>query len=750
MLKEILKDLKQNIKEIYDTDTIFISNFLHHCLSYKEVYSLIKRYYGNPDFMKTELLDHINTNIRSTYSDFHQYTNNFQFTLNGELITDQVIFSDSFNYLYSQIINNEKNLLIRKAQLNNSIPTFDNDCSVESIIYSILKLIKAYDNQRVILEIFKESAFEINEFIKDYENLEIDNNDIIERLCTNINEKSQNFSKIIGRDNEINQTLNILLKARKNNPILHGKAGVGKTAIVEGLAKLIKEKNVPKEFHNAVIYELHTSDLVKGTSYRGTFEQNVSDLLKSFKKRSQRGENIILFIDEIHTIMGAGAAGQGNLDFSNMIKPALARGELKTIGATTTDELFKFIKENPALDRRFIPVKVNEPTVEETKEIIYNSIDYYEKIHNLSYSKKIIDRAINLVDRFVSDKAFPDKAFDLLDYAGAKVKLLGKNEISLDDIEFSLSEQKNIDLEAIKSTGKKIKSIEISLKNKIFGQNHVIKEITPIIEKSLAELNDPNKPYASFLFIGPTGVGKTELSKEISKIMNMSFLRLDMSEFSEKHSISKLIGSPAGYVGYEEGSSLTKFINDNPRSLILLDEIEKSHPDIRKLFLQAMDHGQITDAKGNMINLKNTIIIFTSNSGIKHTNNIGFNNKNNINKSEIKNEFAPEFRGRLSSVLEFKSLEDDSINKIIRQKIKEIQKNRLSKKNIKLNVSENVINYILKSSKKDNLGARSIHNHIEKVIVDPLINNILYGDLKDLKKEKLINYDYKNDIIISY
>lgn len=774
MMNKIFRDLQENVKKIYNgSNIVTINKFFHHAFNYQETKDLWKKYRGKDEFVKNELFAHINQyenpnenqkvlqyQQHNIFSDpaFRQMFGNLEHLFQGieGLSNNHHAYQDKdLTHLFRLATNFEIQKIQRLAQETGQVAAPD-DISLGSMIRAIIEISKVNPKYAHLLKIIKDSGFNIEKFISDDIKGKSKQKGVIEEHCVNLNQKAMDgkLLPVIGREKEIDDVVNILKKMRKNNPVLTGAAGVGKTAIVEGLAKRIVEGNVPEALSNAVIFELQVMNMVKGTSFRGQFEQKMSDLLTEFKDLEDSGQLPILFIDELHTIMGAGSGGQGGLDFSNIIKPALARGELRTIGATTTDEWYKFIKENPALDRRFVPVTVKEPSKEDTLKILKGSISFYEKQHGITYEEKAIERAIDLSTQFIVDNALPDKAFDLIDYAGAMSAISKKSKVTAEDIEVALARHKNVDLDAIVESRKEnLKPLAPELKKVIFGQDLAVEKVSKTVEKALAGLNDPGRPYGAFLFTGPTGTGKTELAKQVAKIMKANFHRIDCSEFREPHTVSKIIGAPAGYVGYDSGSSLTKVINENPRTVLLLDEVEKAHADVIKLFLQAMDYGKLTDGKGKEINFKNVLLIMTSNAGVSSVSkSIGLKQGNNevINKIEIERFFAPEFRARLTGngPVEFKPLDLETMKAIVVKTVDEIQRERLSKLNVTLEVSPEVVEKLAKIGEEKKLGARPVKDAIENDIIEPLTDMILFGPLKGLKKKKVVKAKLTADGVI--
>ena len=572
-----------------------------------------------------------------------------------------------------------------------------------------------------------------NEFIypNTYQKQEKNNN---EDFIINLIDKAKNkkIDKLIGRNNEISRTVQILSRRLKNNPLFVGDPGVGKTAIVEGLALKIFNKDVPKFLEKTVIYQLDLGGLIAGTKYRGDFEERLKKVIKNISS----SKNNILFIDEIHTIVGAGATTGGSMDASNILKPVLSNGQVKCIGSTTYKEYRNYFDKDKAFSRRFQKVDVNEPSTKECFEILKGIKKYYENFHSLKYEDQSLKLAITLSNRYISEKKLPDKAIDIIDEAGAYKKIYAKNNKSINssDIIDTVSRIAKIPLRDINSQNNLIiKNLDKKIKKVIYGQNNAIDNLTRSIKISQAGLSEPDKPIGSFLFTGPTGVGKTELSKQLSNSLGTQFVRLDMSEYSEKHSIARLIGSPPGYVGFDQGGLLTEAVDQNPHSVVLFDEIEKAHPDLFNILLQVMDYGRLTDNNGKSVNFKNTILILTTNIGAEKLTKekLGYEIKKEKidNSDEIKFFFKPEFRNRLDSIITFDPLSKISILKIVNKFLDQLG-NRLSQKNVSINVSEDVKDFLVANGSSEIFGARPLARLIQLKIKEPLADYLLTNTIK--------------------
>ena len=553
-------------------------------------------------------------------------------------------------------------------------------------------------------------------------------------FLTNLNSLALDgkIDPLIGREDTTERLFQILGRRRKNNPILVGESGVGKTAIAEGLAKAISEKRCPKIFQDYEIMSLDVGSLVSGTKYRGDFEKK----MKSLTEYLQKNEKIILFVDEIHTIIGAGSASGGALDASNLLKPALARGDIRCIGATTYKEYRQIFEKNNSLSRRFQKISIEEPTIDQALKIIEGLKYKFEEYHEVSYSKEAIKSAVELSNKYLQDSKLPDKAIDLIDEAGSRKKLNKKtgNVIRKSDIESLISSITNIPAVQLTATNKEnLNNLEGNLKSVIFGQDHAVESVVSAIKTSKAGIGNEDKPICSFLFTGPTGVGKTELTKQIAFFLGIEFTRIDMSEYMEKHTVSKLIGSPPGYVGYEQGGLLTEEINKKQHCVLLLDEIEKAHPDIFNILLQILDYGNLSDSNGRKINFKNTLIVMTSNTGAVEAENdsVGFIEQASDDKYQkaVSKSFTPEFRNRLDGIVNFNKLDNQNLHAVVEKFLIEVQ-TKLNQKGIDLEYDSNVVEFILQKNTDTKLGARPIARIVEKEVKKPIANLIIEDKAK--------------------
>lgn len=615
--------------------------------------------------------------------------------------------------------------------------------------------------------------------------------------------REESLDPIVGRDEEIERMSQILARRKKNNPVLIGEPGVGKSAIVEGLAQRIQEKKVPRSLYDMRVLTIDMGSMVAGTKYRGQFEERIKALMKELEKE----ENIIIFIDELHTIVGAGGS-QGSLDASNMLKPALARGEIQCIGATTLDEYRKNIEKDGALERRFQKVNVKPSTKEETKKILKNLKNRYEDHHNIKYTDDAIEACVDLTERYLTDKNLPDKAIDALDEAGSRIQNSYSIPQSVLDLENKIEEVKSEKMKSVEEqdfekaankrdeekklsekleeekrkwdeqisknrqfvdeatisrvvslmSGVPVDSVQTSeserlsnldgiIKNEVIGQDEAVNKVVKSIHRNRSGLKDPNRPIGSFIFLGPTGVGKTHLSKTLAKQLfdsEDSLIRMDMSEYSEKYSISRMTGAAPGYVGYEEGGQLTEKVRRNPYSIILLDEIEKAHDDVFNTLLQILDEGHMTDSNGRNVDFKNTIIIMTSNIGVKEIqefgSGIGFkagddnyenkeeNNKNMIQKS-LNKRFKPEFLNRIDDIIIFQSLKDDELSKIVDLEVQSLIDRMKEHLGNSLEITQKAKDFIKEKTDVSKYGARPIKRTIQDYIEDPLSEKIIKREI---------------------
>tara|TARA_X000000950_G_scaffold280142_1_gene374135 strand:- start:272 stop:2494 length:2223 start_codon:yes stop_codon:yes gene_type:complete len=560
-------------------------------------------------------------------------------------------------------------------------------------------------------------------------------------FLTNLNNlaKDGEIDPLIGRIDTLGRLFQILGRRRKNNPILVGESGVGKTAIAEGLAKAISDGKAPEIFIDYQVMSLDVGSLVAGTKYRGDFEKKMKSMMDYLRK----SEKIILFVDEIHTIIGAGSASGGALDASNLLKPALARGDIKCIGATTYKEYRQIFEKNNSLSRRFQKVQIEEPSIEQAVEILEGLKNKFEVYHGITYSKEALKSAVELSNKYLQDSKLPDKAIDLIDEAGSQKKLSktkGKT-IRKSDIEALISKITKIPTMQLNASSKEnLNSLEGNLKSVIFGQDHAINDVVSAVKTSKAGIGNDEKPICSFLFTGPTGVGKTELTKQLAFFLGIEFIRLDMSEFMEKHSISKLIGSPPGYVGYEQGGYLTEEVNKKPHSVLLLDEIEKAHPDTFNILLQILDYGNLADSNGRSINFKNTIIVMTSNTGAVEADgeSVGFIEQGTDDKFEkaVSKAFTPEFRNRLDGIVNFNNLSNQNLESVVEKLIIDVEA-KLNEKGIDIDFNSDVVKLILEQGYDPKLGARPLSRAVDKLVKKPISTMLIEDKIKRGSSVKL-------------
>ncbi len=559
----------------------------------------------------------------------------------------------------------------------------------------------------------------------------------LEAYTQNLNQHATagKVDPLIGRDHELERVIQILCRRRKNNPLLVGEAGVGKTAIAEGLARRIVHGEVPEVLANATVYSLDMGALLAGTKYRGDFEQR----LKAVIKQLTEDEDAILFIDEIHTLIGAGAASGGTLDASNLLKPALSRGTLRCIGATTYNEYRSIFEKDNALSRRFQKIDVAEPTVEQTIQILKGLKSRFEAHHGVKYTTTALTTAAELAARYINDRHLPDKAIDVIDEAGAAQKILPKSRqkktISKHEIEEIIAKIARIPPKTVSSNDRNtLKTLERDLKSVVFGQDPAISALTSAIKMSRSGLGNPQKPIGAFLFSGPTGVGKTEVAKQLAYILGVELIRFDMSEYMERHAVSRLIGAPPGYVGFEQGGLLTEKITKQPYAVLLLDEIEKAHPDIYNVLLQVMDHGTLTDNNGRKADFRNVIIIMTTNAGAETLNKsaIGFtsNKATGDEMAEIKRQFSPEFRNRLDAIISFSALNENVIMRVVDKFLIQLEQ-QLAEKKVEIHFTEALKLHLAKKGFDPLMGARPMARLIQDSLRKALADELLFGRLAE-------------------
>jgi ATP-dependent Clp protease ATP-binding subunit ClpA len=600
----------------------------------------------------------------------------------------------------------------------------------------------------------------------DQEEMNDETNDIqneekskLENFTSNLNTMAQagQIDPLIGRDEEVERTVQVLCRRKKNNPLLVGEAGVGKTAIAEGLAYRIVNNQVPDVIEDAVVYSLDMGALLAGTKYRGDFEKRFKALLKELQSKP----HAILFIDEIHTIIGAGAASGGVMDASNLIKPLLSSGQLRCMGSTTYNEFKNIFEKDRALVRRFQKIDVVEPSIADTTKILYGLKERYEEHHGIRYTQKALRAAAELSAKYINERQLPDKAIDVIDEAGANQRLLPvsrrKKTIGVSDIELIVSKIARIPQQSVSSSDKDtLKNLDRNLKMLVFGQDQSINALTSAIRLSRSGLANEDKPIGSFLFAGPTGVGKTEVTKQLAKCMGVEFIRFDMSEYSERHAVSRLIGAPPGYVGYEQGGLLTDAVIKHPHSVVLLDEIEKAHPDIYNILLQVMDHGTLTDNNGRKADFRNVVLVMTTNAGVQETvrQSIGFQEQDHSHDalSEINKVFTPEFRNRLDNIIWFNHLDKEITLQVVDKFIVELQA-QLDRKSVNLELTSAARSWLADLGYDKAMGARPMARVIQEQLKKPLANEILFGELVDggsvkvsIKENKIV-FTYESTLV---
>ncbi len=573
----------------------------------------------------------------------------------------------------------------------------------------------------------------------------------LDSYATNLNEMAVQgrIDPLVGRDMEVERVVQVLARRRKNNPLLVGESGVGKTAIAEGLAKKIVDGDVPEVLSESTVYSLDLGSLLAGTKYRGDFEKRFKGLLAELRKR----EHAVLFIDEIHTIIGAGAASGGVMDASNLLKPLLTSGELRCIGSTTFQEYRGIFDKDRALSRRFQKIDVDEPNVEDTFKILKGLKPQFEKHHNLKYTEKALRAAAELAEKYISDRFMPDKAIDVIDEAGAYQQLQTeskrKKQIGVRDIEEIVAKIARVPAKTVSSSDKEqLAKLDDVLKMTVFGQEEAIDSISSAIKLSRAGLTNHDKPIGSFLFSGPTGVGKTELCRQLASAMGVELVRFDMSEYMERHTVSRLIGAPPGYVGFDQGGLLTEAVTKQPHCVLLLDEIEKAHPDVFNLLLQVMDHGSLTDNNGRSADFRNVILIMTTNAGAESMSraSIGFTKQDHSTDGMevIKKTFTPEFRNRLDGIVQFGSLSLETIKTVVDKFLMQLQ-TQLDDKKITMDISDEAREWLATNGYDEKMGARPMARIIQEKIKKPLAELVLFGELSE--KGGIVRIGVKDDQI---
>ncbi len=563
-----------------------------------------------------------------------------------------------------------------------------------------------------------------------------DKDDVLEAYCVDLNAKARlgDVDPLIGRAHEVERCVQVLCRRRKNNPLLVGDPGVGKTAIAEGLARKVIEGEVPEVLENAVIYSLDMGALLAGTRYRGDFEERVKQVVKALEARP----HAILFIDEIHTVIGAGATSGGAMDASNLLKPALQSGGLRCMGSTTYKEYRQHFEKDRALARRFQKIDVVEPSVPDAIKILNGLKPYFEEFHDIRFTSEALKSAVELSDRYLGDRKLPDKAIDVIDEAGASMRLLPqskrKKTIGVKDVEAVISKLARIPPKSVsKSDEAVLKDLEASLKRVVFGQDDAITKLSSAIKLARAGLREPNKPIGSYLFSGPTGVGKTEVARQLSSTLGVELIRFDMSEYMERHTVSRLLGAPPGYVGYDQGGQLTDAVDQHPHAVLLLDEIEKAHPDIFNILLQVMDNGQLTDANGKKIDCRNLILIMTTNAGAsdaaKEAIGFGRGKREGEDTAAIERLFTPEFRNRLDAVIAFASLKEEVIGRVVEKFVLQLEA-QLADRGVTFELTEAATRWLGERGYDESFGARPLGRVIQEHVKKPLAEEILFGQLK--------------------
>jgi len=672
----------------------------------------------------TDILQQIECDWEVAKSDLHEYLNDTDYNgLHGEVPYDgrpkkTVSIERVLQRAFAQVI------FSAREQVN-----------AMDLLVSILS--EENTHARYLLELNGIHRFKLIEYLTKHQTVGDAMKDA-EEFLINLNDKAaeSDIDPLIGRMEEVDDLVHILARRKKNNPLLIGEPGTGKTAIAEGLALKIVEGQVPNALKEKTVYSLDIGALLAGTRYRGDFEERIKVVLDNLEKN----KNIILFIDEIHMIMGAGSAGSSNVDIANLLKPVLGRGKMLTMGATTNDEYATHFEKDKALMRRFQRIDIEPTNVEDTIKIAIGLKPYFEDFHSVTYTDDMVEKSVDLADRYIKNKFFPDKAVDIIDAAGARTKLRGETEVQQDDILHVISKMSKIGKDVIDvDSTEGYKSLDKRIKTKVYGQDEAIDSIVESILVAKSGLREDNKPVGSFLLVGPTGTGKTESAKQLAVALESKLIRFDMSEYQERHSVSKLIGAPPGYVGHAEGKmgqgQLLTSVEENPNCVLLLDEVEKAAPEVLQVLLQVMDDGHLTGATGKKTDFTNVVLLMTSNLGAADAEKlkIGFgkNTKVDTDVAAVKSFFTPEFRNRLDAVIRFNKLDKVVVEKIVKRLEDEINE-QLKERNIAIELDNSAISYFVDEGYDPSMGARPLKRLFENELKKPLSKKILFEDMKNL------------------
>lgn len=689
-----------------------------------------------------DIIENCGGDVEQIKSELNRYFNEYLQVIENEEITESIALQRIIQAAGIQVLSSEREVISIADIL---VAIYDQEETFAS--YFIRKQgISKIDLLNYISHGISKSEFERIE--SEFDILRDDNEekenvqkkeDIVENYCIDLTKKAQagEVDPLIGREEILQRTIQVLCRRTKNNPIHVGEPGVGKTAITEGLAQLIVQNKVPELLRGSKIYYLDMGSMLAGTKYRGDFEERMKKVLQEIQNRKKA----IVYIDEIHTVVGAGSVSGGAMDASNILKPFLSKGKLRVIGSTTYDEYKKFFDKDKALSRRFQKIEITEPTVEETYKILLGLKDKYEEFHKVFYTEESLKLAAELAAKYIQDRQLPDKAIDVIDESGAYIRLNSavKNEqviITEKHIEKTVALMAKIPEQSVSSSEiEKLRNLDDLLKKEIFGQEQAIEMLVKAIKRSRAGFNEGEKPVASLLFVGPTGVGKTELAKQLSLIFGIPMIRFDMSEYAEKHTVAKLIGSPPGYVGYEEGGLLTDAIRKTPYCVLLLDEIEKAHSDIFNILLQIMDYATLTDNNGKKADFRNVILVMTSNAGARDIGKslIGFNERyldEGAITKEVERLFSPEFRNRLDGIVRFNHINEEMALKIAKKAIKKFEE-KLHEKNIKLTVTDRCYKWLASKGLSSKYGAREILRVVQEDIKTYFVDEVLFGSLSE-------------------